>query len=58
MLTADEIERDLRERNIPVLVEDGGMCPGSLQGTQEVLNAGSDSGNPGRPRQQYVTSFQ
>ena len=30
--TADEIEEHLHEKNMPLLVENGGMCLRSLQG--------------------------
>jgi hypothetical protein len=34
-LTADAVEKFLRKRRMPLLVENGGMCPMQLQGTQK-----------------------
>ena len=59
MLTADEIEKHLHERDMPLLFESGGTCPGSLQGMQEGLKLFLKSRNPAaRPTQQYIASFQ
>ena len=41
--TADVVQRVLREKNIPVLIENGGTCPLSLQGVREVLNVSFDA---------------
>jgi len=50
ILTADAVEKFLHENQIPVITENGGMCPVSPQGTREEPNAGFDSRNHTRPR--------
>jgi Fe-S cluster biogenesis protein NfuA len=38
-LNGDAVEDYLREKETPMLVEDGGMCPVPLQGMEQGLNA-------------------
>jgi hypothetical protein len=42
-LNGDAVEEFLCEKQIPMLLEDGSMCPVPLQGRKEGLNATFDS---------------
>ena len=49
-MTADAIEMFLRERQMPLVVENGGMCPVPLQECRGIEH-GFDSRNPTQPTQ-------
>jgi hypothetical protein len=42
-LNGDAVEEFLCEKQIPMLLDDGGMCPVQWQGTEEGLNVTLDS---------------